>query len=52
MSDRTTIHAVVGNDHTEIYALPDGIVVDIDVLIPTQQGPHLAARYDPPSNGE
>jgi predicted acyl esterase len=52
MSDRTTIRAVVGNDHTEIYELPAGIVVERDVMIPTTQGPRLAANvYRPSSSG-
>lgn len=44
MIDRTTIRAVVGNDRTEIYALPSDIVVERDVMIPTSQGPRLAAN--------
>ena len=49
MTDRTTIKAVVGNDHAEIYALPEGIVVERDVMIPTSQGPRLAANIFTPS---
>ena len=40
----TTIRASVGNDHYEIYELPDGIIVEKDVMIPTTQGPRLAAN--------
>ena len=49
MTDTTTIKAVVGNDHTEIYELPQGIVVERDVMIPTTQGPKLAANIFKPS---
>lgn len=49
MSDPTTIRAVVGNDHTEIYALPGDIVVERDVMIPTSLGPRLAANVFRPS---
>ena len=49
MIDRTTIRAVVGNDHTEIYELPSDIVVERDVMIPTTQGPRLAANIFKPS---
>ena len=51
MTDRTTIKAVVGNDHAEIYALPEDIVVERDVMIPTSQGPRLAANIFTPSAG-
>jgi predicted acyl esterase len=51
MTDRTTIKAVVGNDHTEIYALSEDIVVERDVMIPTSQGPRLAANIFTPSTG-
>ena len=51
MKDRTTIKAVVGNDHTEIYELPSDIVVERDVMIPTTQGPRLAANIFKPSAG-
>ena len=51
MTDTTTIKAVVGNDHTEIYELPQGIVVERDVMIPTTQGPKLAANIFKPSIG-
>jgi predicted acyl esterase len=52
LSDRTTIRSVVGNDHTEIYDLPADIVVERDVMIPTTQGPRLAANvYRPSSHG-
>lgn len=51
MSDNTTIRAVVGNDHTEIYQLPAGIVVERDVMIPTSSGPRLAANVFRPANG-
>ncbi len=51
MIDRTTIRAVVGNDHTEIYELPSDIVVERDVMIPTSQGPRLAANIFKPSVG-
>lgn len=51
MTDRTTIRAVVGNDHTEIYELPADIVVERDVLIPTTSGPRLAANVFRPSVG-
>ena len=51
MSDRTTIRAVVGNDHTEIYGLPADIIVERDVMIPTAQGPRLAANVFRPSAG-
>ncbi len=49
MIDRRTIKAVVGNDHTEIYPLPDDIVVERDVMIPTRSGPRLAANIFLPS---
>jgi predicted acyl esterase len=51
MTDRTTIKAVVGNDNTEIYALSEDIVVERDVMIPTSQGPRLAANIFTPSTG-
>jgi predicted acyl esterase len=51
MTDRTTIKAVVGNDHTEIYALPDDVIVEHDVMIPTEQGPRLAANVFLPASG-
>lgn len=52
MIDRTTIKAIVGNDHTEIYELPANIVVERDVMIPTSQGPRLAANiFKPSGNG-
>jgi hypothetical protein len=51
MTDRTTIRAVVGNDQTEIYALPADIIVERDVMIPTAQGPRLAANVFRPSDG-
>jgi predicted acyl esterase len=51
MGDHRTIRAVVGNDHSEIYPLPDGIVVERDVMIPTTQGPRLAANIFRPSSG-
>ena len=51
MSDSTTIRAVVGNDHTEIYQLPAGIVVERDVMIPTSSGPRLAANVFRPAKG-
>lgn len=51
MTDKTTIKAVVGNDHTEIYALPQDIVVERDVMISTRQGPRLAANIFKPSTG-
>jgi predicted acyl esterase len=52
MIDRKTIRAVVGNDHTEIYPLPDDIVVERDVMIPTTQGPRLAANvFRPKGDG-
>ncbi len=51
MTDRATIKAVVGNDHTEIYALPSNILVERDVMIPTSQGPRLAANIFMPSTG-
>ena len=51
MKDRTTIKAVVGNDHTEIYELPHDIVVERDVMIATTQGPRLAANIFKPSAG-
>lgn len=49
MIDRTTIKAIVGNDHTEIYELPANIVVERDVVIATSQGPRLAANIFKPS---
>ena len=49
MSDRTTIRAVVGNDHTEIYALPNDVRVERDVMIPTRSGPRLAANVFTPT---
>ncbi|MEY3092545.1 MAG: hypothetical protein RIU67_1328 [Actinomycetota bacterium] len=53
MTDRRTIRAVVGNDHTEIYPLPDHVVVERDVMIPTSQGPRLAANvFRPTGDGE
>lgn len=52
MRDRTTIRAVVGNDHTEIYSLPEDIIVESDVMIPTGFGPRLAANiFRPPGEG-
>lgn len=51
MKDRTTIRAVVGHDHTEIYPLPESVVVERDVMIPTRQGPRLAANVFRPSSG-
>lgn len=52
MNDSTTIRAVVGNDHTEIYELPSSIKVERDVMIPTSAGPRLAANiYSPQSGG-
>lgn len=52
MTDRTTIKAVVGNDHTEIYELPHDIVVERDVMIATSAGPRLAANiYRPSTSG-
>lgn len=39
-----TIRATVGNDHYEIYPLPEGIIVERDVMIPTVLGPRLAAN--------
>ncbi|MEN9823385.1 MAG: hypothetical protein RLZ04_1811 [Actinomycetota bacterium] len=51
MTDRTTIRAVVGHDHTEIYELPASIHVERDVMIPTVQGPRLAANVFRPSSG-
>ena len=51
MTDRTTIKAVVGNDHTEIYELPPDVMVERDVMIPTSQGPRLAANIFTPSSG-
>jgi predicted acyl esterase len=44
MIDQRTIKAIVGNDHIEIYPLPDDIVVERDVMIPTRSGPRLAAN--------
>lgn len=49
VNDRKTIHAVVGNDHTEIYPLPDDVVVERDVMVPTTGGPRLAANVFRPS---
>jgi predicted acyl esterase len=49
MSDSRTIRAVVGNDHTEIYPLPDDIVVERDVMVPTCEGPRLAANVFRPA---
>jgi predicted acyl esterase len=49
MNDRRTIRAVVGNDHTEIYPLPDDVVVEKDVMVPTRQGPRLAANVFRPA---
>lgn len=51
MIDQTTIRAVVGNDHTEIYALGQDIVWERDVMIATRQGPRLAANIFKPSTG-
>jgi predicted acyl esterase len=50
-NDRRTIRAVVGNDHTEIYPLPDDVAVERDVMIPTRQGPRLAANVFRPTEG-
>ena len=49
MNDTRTIRAVVGNDHTEIYPLPDDVVVEWDVMVPTRQGPRLAANVFRPT---
>lgn len=49
MSDQRTIRAVVGNDHTEIYPLPDDVVVERDVMVPTRGGPRLAANVFRPA---
>lgn len=49
MIDRQTIKAVVGNDHTEIYPLPQDVVVELDVMIPTSSGPRLAANVFRPT---
>ena len=49
MNDTRTIRAVVGNDHTEIYPLPDDVVVERDVMVPTRQGPRLAANVFRPT---
>ena len=51
MTDKTTIRAVVGNDHTEIYELPPDVMVERDVMIPTSQGQRLAANIFTPSSG-
>ena len=51
MTDHTSIRAVVGNDHTEIYELPANIVVERDVMIPTTQGSRLAANIFRPASG-
>lgn len=51
MNDRTTIRAVVGRDHTEIYPLPESVLGERDVMIPTRQGPRLAANVFRPSSG-
>ncbi|MGA0877482.1 MAG: CocE/NonD family hydrolase [Ilumatobacteraceae bacterium] len=51
MTDKTTIRATVGNDHTEIYVLPTDVVVERDVMIPTAQGPRLAANVFRPLSG-
>jgi predicted acyl esterase len=51
MTDHTSIRAVVGNDHTEIYELPANIVVERDVMIPTTQGSRLAANVFRPASG-
>lgn len=48
VSDRHTIHATVGNDYFEIYPLPDGIVVENDVMIPAR-GHRLAANVFRPT---
>ena len=39
-----TIRATVGNDHYEIYPLPEGIIVERDVMITSGLGPRLAAN--------
>lgn len=44
MNSDQTIRATVGNDHYEIYPLPKGIIVEKNVMIPTTQGPRLAAN--------
>ena len=49
MNDTRTIRAVVGNDNTEIYPLPDDVVVERDVMVPTRQGPRLAANVFRPT---
>jgi uncharacterized protein len=49
MSDPHVIRATVGNDNYEIYPLPDGVVVEKDVMIPTTLGPRLAANIFRPT---
>lgn len=49
--DWRTIRASVGNDVYEIYPLPDDVIVERDVMIPTRSGPRLAANIFTPSSG-
>jgi len=50
LDDPRTIRATVGNDKYEIYPLPDDVIVERDVMIPTSQGPRLAANVFRPSS--
>ena len=53
MNDSRIIRATVGNDHYEIYPLPEGIVAEHDVMIPTLRGPRLAANiFRPEKHGQ
>lgn len=49
-NDPRVIRASVGNDHYEIYPLPEGVIVERDVMIPTRQGPRLAANIFRPQS--
>ena len=51
LDDPRTIRAAVGNDVYEIYPLPDDVVAERDVMIPTSLGPRLAANVFRPSSG-
>jgi predicted acyl esterase len=50
--DRRTIIATVGNDRTEIYLLPDGIVIEKDVEVAVRDGVRIALNvYRPQKEG-
>jgi hypothetical protein len=48
MNENRIIRAVVGDDHTEIHPLPDDVMVERDVMVPTRAGPRLAANVFTP----